>query len=46
MQSLVSSLTEQNHELARENKRLDLENRQVQERLAGVPTEPGRAGIA
>ena len=44
VQSLVSSLTEQNHELARENKRLDLENRQVQESpgLAGVPTEPGR----
>ena len=31
VQSLVSSLTEQNHELERENKRLDLENRQVQE---------------
>ena len=37
VQSLVSSLTEQNHELARENKRLDLENRQVQE-------SPGLAG--
>ena len=37
VQSLVSSLTEQNRELARENKRLDLENRQVQE-------SPGLAG--
>ena len=46
VQSLVSSLTEQNHELARENKRLDLENRQVQESpgLAGCRHNLGLAG--
>ena len=48
VQSLVSSLTEQNHELARENKRLDLENRQVQESpgLAGCRQNQGEPVLA
>ena len=48
VQSLVSSLTEQNHELARENKRLDLENRQVQENpgLAGCRQNQGEPVLA
>ena len=48
VQSLVSSLTEQNHELARENKRLDLENRQVQENpgLAGCWQNQGEPVLA
>ena len=48
VQSLVSSLTEQNHELARENKRLDLENRQVQESpgLAGCQQNQGEPVLA
>ena len=46
VQSLVSSLTEQNHELARENKRLDSENRQNQGEpvLAGCRQNLGLAG--
>ena len=48
VQSLVSSLTEQNRELARENKRLDLENRQVQESpgLAGCRQNQGEPVLA
>ena len=48
VQSLVSSLTEQNRELAREKKWLDLENRQVQESpgLAGCRQNQGEPVLA